>query len=162
MHVFGSIADEELLIDYPSFEQCMAEYFVLPNNPNMTAAEQQRAKIVLERLFNSFDQDHNGFVDHAELVSGMSILCGGSREEKVKAAFDLYDVNGDGFISFEEMISYLASVYKLMFEVSPQTQDSVGVSADHLAQGVIQFCPFHPRKPCPRSSVPRPAAPMET
>ena len=32
----------------------------------------------------------------AELKSGLSILCGGSIDEKARTTFDLYDLNGDG------------------------------------------------------------------
>ena len=45
----------------------------------------------------------NGVVDFTELASGLSVLCGGSRDDKVRAAFDLYDLNGDGFISLDEV-----------------------------------------------------------
>ena len=61
-------------------------------------------------LFKTFDADGNGVVDFAELASGLSILCGGSRDDKVAAAFELFDANGDGVITKEEMATYLASV----------------------------------------------------
>jgi Ca2+-binding EF-hand superfamily protein len=67
---------------------------------------------VLAALFALFDTDGNGVVDFAELGSGLSVLCGGNRDSKVQAAFDLYDANGDGFIALDEMTSYLGSVFK--------------------------------------------------
>ena len=36
-------------------------------------------------LFEAFDVDQDGMVDFTELASGISVLCGGSREEKVRA-----------------------------------------------------------------------------
>ena len=58
--------------------------------------------------------------------------CGGSRDEKAAAAFALYDYNGDGVISLEEMTRYLTSVFKVMYETQPGTAERVGVSAVEL------------------------------
>ena len=63
----------------------------------------------------------------------MSFLCGGSDEDKVKAAFSLIDVNGDGFISRDEMITYLTSVIKLICQVSPKTLSEIVITAEQLA-----------------------------
>ena len=41
----------------------------------------------------------------------MSVLCSGSRESKIRAAFELYDINNDGFISLNEMTKYMKSVF---------------------------------------------------
>lgn len=37
-----------------------------------------------ERLFAIFDQDQDGTVDFSELMSGLSILCKGDPEEKLR------------------------------------------------------------------------------
>ena len=75
-----------------------------------------RLQVILDRMFDLFDTDGNGVVDFSELASGLSVLCGGSRDDKAKAAFSLFDYNGDGYISLEEMTRYLASVFKVMYE----------------------------------------------
>ena len=89
---------------------------------------------VLARLFDVFDQDGNDAVDFSELASGLSVLCGGSRDEKAEAAFALYDYNGDGYISLEEMTRYLTSVFKVMYETQPGTRERMGVEASELAE----------------------------
>jgi Ca2+-binding EF-hand superfamily protein len=45
--------------------------------------EKVRARQLLNYLFELFDSDSNGVVDISELSAGISILCGGSREQKV-------------------------------------------------------------------------------
>ena len=92
-----------------------------------------RFEAVLDRLFDVFDSDSNGVVDATELMCGLSVLCGGSRHDKVRAAFALYDTNGDGFISLEEMTQYLASVFKVLYELQPNTEMTANVSATELA-----------------------------
>ncbi len=57
--------------------------------------------------------DGNGEVDTGELLAGLSVLCGGSRDDKVETAFRAYDLNHDGFVSPEEMVAYLSAVFKV-------------------------------------------------
>lgn len=95
---------------------------------------------LLHFLFDLFDTDQNGVVDISELCSGLSVLCGGSREDKIQAAFALFDENGDGFISKAEMTSYLTSVYKVLYETSPETRESMSVSAQDLAAITAEQC----------------------
>uniref|UniRef100_A0ABD2WB71 EF-hand domain-containing protein n=1 Tax=Trichogramma kaykai TaxID=54128 RepID=A0ABD2WB71_9HYME len=44
----------------------------------------------------------------------MSILSRGSLEEKLRWTFSLYDINGDGCITREEMTDIVTAVYELM------------------------------------------------
>ena len=53
------------------------------------------------------------------IVSGLSVLFGGTYEDKIMQAFEIFDLNGDGFISFEEMCTYMTSIFKVQFEVDP-------------------------------------------
>ena len=45
--------------------------------------QKARAHLLLNYLFELFDSDSNGVVDISELSAGISILCGGSRDQKV-------------------------------------------------------------------------------
>ena len=80
------------------FKECMLTY---------SDGSDERFNQMCDNLFALFDTDGNGYVDFNELASGLSILCGGSSHDKVRAAFNLYDINKDGFISLEEMVTYL-------------------------------------------------------
>merc|ERR1719453_1706480 len=101
--------------------------------PARTSEENDKCRIVLGRLYDLFDTDGNGVVDFTELSSGLTVLCGGEPKDKARVAFDLYDYNGDGVISLDEMTRYLTSVFKVMYEVEPGTQERLGVSAEELA-----------------------------
>ncbi|TNN71410.1 Kv channel-interacting protein 4 [Liparis tanakae] len=54
-------------------------------------------------LFNAFDTDHNGSVSFEDFVMGLSILLRGTIQEKLNWAFNLYDINKDGYITKEKM-----------------------------------------------------------
>ena len=58
-------------------------------------------RTLLSRLFSVFDRDQNKHVDWYELVSGLTVVCGGTAEEKLKLLFGIFDINNSGRISRE-------------------------------------------------------------
>ena len=94
----------------------------------------------MEKIFDDFDAQGEGAVDFSELASGLSILCGGERGDKVEAAFSLFDFDGNGYITLEEMATYLHSVFRMLYEVSPETRANMGVQPDELAMATALQC----------------------
>jgi Ca2+-binding EF-hand superfamily protein len=109
---FAEAADDDGLLDQQAFMSVFASLGVLDGAGGQAHQDADRACVVVERLFQIFDENNDGSVDFSEFASGISVLCGGSRDEKVENAFALYDYNGDGFISLDEMVSYLTNVFK--------------------------------------------------
>ncbi|XP_035275619.1 Kv channel-interacting protein 4-like isoform X1 [Anguilla rostrata] len=65
-------------------------------------------------LFNAFDTDYNGSVSFEDFVMGLSILLRGSVQEKLNWAFNLYDINKDGYVTKEEMLDIMRAIYDMM------------------------------------------------
>ncbi|KAH3766219.1 hypothetical protein Pelo_1893 [Pelomyxa schiedti] len=65
-----------------------------------------------EQVFDSFDFDHNGYMDVREYLSMMGVTHGGSLEQKLNASFDLFDKNGDGVLSKEEVKGMFVLIIK--------------------------------------------------
>ncbi|XP_041264388.1 EF-hand calcium-binding domain-containing protein 1 [Onychostruthus taczanowskii] len=63
--------------------------------------------VVLDRVFSTFDKDNTGCINVVEWVEGLAVLLRGTLEEKMKYCFAIYDLNGDGYISKEEMFQML-------------------------------------------------------
>ncbi|NXH59198.1 EFCB1 protein, partial [Rhabdornis inornatus] len=63
--------------------------------------------VVLDRVFSIFDRDNDGSITVVEWVEGLGVLLRGTLEEKMKFCFTIYDLNGDGYISKEEMFQML-------------------------------------------------------
>ncbi len=47
-----------------------------------------------ERFFALFDKDGGGTIDLAEMMEGLNMLTKGTKTEKLKFLFDVYDVDG--------------------------------------------------------------------
>lgn len=58
---------------------------------------------LLDRLFAFFDADGNQLVDRVELATGLAMLCGGDRHDRVRASFEMVDTDGDGLLSQDEV-----------------------------------------------------------
>ena len=126
--------DEYGMLSYCNYERCFNKML---NTTTVLVSEydKQRCKFIISRLFRLFDTEECGHVDYTELCSGLSILCRGVREEKARAAFTLYDLNGDNFISLEEMTLFFTCLFKVVYEFNPEVESRMGVSSFKL--GVI-------------------------
>uniref|UniRef100_A0A8C4LK97 Calaxin n=1 Tax=Equus asinus TaxID=9793 RepID=A0A8C4LK97_EQUAS len=63
--------------------------------------------MIMDRVFRGFDKDNDGCVNVSEWIYGLSLFLRGTLEEKMKYCFEVFDLNGDGFISKEEMFHML-------------------------------------------------------
>ena len=91
---------EEGHISREKFEACFKELAVTRALPLTEDGDEQfrvgrrRRRVVPcrpQRPLNMFDGDSDGVVDFADLSSGLSVLCGGTRGERALVAFALYD-----------------------------------------------------------------------
>ncbi|KAF6103856.1 potassium voltage-gated channel interacting protein 3 [Phyllostomus discolor] len=91
------------LVDEDTFKLIYAQFF--PQGDATTYAH---------FLFNAFDADGNGAICFEDFVVGLSVLLRGTVQEKLKWAFNLYDINKDGYITKEEMLAIVKSIYDMM------------------------------------------------
>ncbi|KAF9972696.1 hypothetical protein BGZ73_004165 [Actinomortierella ambigua] len=73
--------------------------------------------LITDRLFRFFDQGRDGIIDFPEFASGLSVLCKGNFDEKIVYAFQGYDLDGDGFISREELYEMFKAYFNLSMEL---------------------------------------------
>ncbi|XP_017485905.1 PREDICTED: Kv channel-interacting protein 4-like, partial [Rhagoletis zephyria] len=109
-----------------TFKVIYSQFFPQGANPTLYA----------HYVFNTLDQDHSGIVSFEDFVQGLSILSRGSVEEKLRWTFSLYDINGDGFITREEMTDIVTAIYELMGRLPDEcpAEEKIKCKVDHIFQ----------------------------
>ncbi|XP_021244845.1 EF-hand calcium-binding domain-containing protein 1 isoform X3 [Numida meleagris] len=104
--------------------------------------------VVMDRVFRTFDKDNDNCISVVEWVEGLSVFLRGTLEERIKYCFEVYDLNGDGYISREEMFQMLKnSLLKQPSEEDPDEgiKDLVDIALkkmDYDHDGKLSFADF--------------------
>uniref|UniRef100_A0A8C3K1S1 EF-hand calcium binding domain 1 n=1 Tax=Calidris pygmaea TaxID=425635 RepID=A0A8C3K1S1_9CHAR len=104
--------------------------------------------MLMDRVFRTFDRDNDSCISVVEWVEGLSVFLRGTLEERIKYCFEVYDLNGDGYISREEMFQMLKnSLLKQPSEEDPDEgiKDLVDIALkkmDYDHDGKLSFMDF--------------------
>ncbi|KAJ1565202.1 Calcineurin subunit B [Nowakowskiella sp. JEL0078] len=98
-----------------------------------------------QRMIACFDNDGSGDIDFKEFIAGLSAFSArGNKEDKLKFAFKVYDIDRDGFISNGELFLVLKMMVgsNLRDNQLQQIVDKTIMEADTDGDGKISFEEF--------------------
>lgn len=97
----------------------------------------------VERLFSLFDRENKGHIDLREFMIALSNFCGASKEEKLRFAFTVFDEDGNGAITKQELVKILKSNHMAgSDEEVMRKAETIMRQTDKDGDGVISFEEF--------------------
>eukprot|EP00756_Hemistasia_phaeocysticola_P029939 Hpha_TRINITY_DN16263_c4_g2::TRINITY_DN16263_c4_g2_i2::g.15639::m.15639 len=111
------------------FVSFCASFATLWAKSDDSLSSRERHALVLQLIFDTFDEDNSGFIDAEEFVSLVQVLYGpelheagvdSSRIKTREAAYLMlkeYDIDHDGKISFEELEKMLADQHEKVTKI---------------------------------------------
>ena len=102
-------------------------------------------------VFRAFGGKKKGYIGFKEFFSAFVVQSSGDLHEKVKFAFRMYDLDGDGEITRDEMLTIVRSIYKLFspsvsmpehLETPEKRTESIFNKMDSNKDGSISFDEF--------------------
>lgn len=102
------------------------------------------------KVFNKLDADKNGSIEYTEFIAASMTQKMYLKEEKIYQAFKLFDKNGDGFITQDEIKEVLGSKFLFLNEIeeefvagkSGDIWEELVKEADTNGDGVIDYNEF--------------------
>jgi Ca2+-binding EF-hand superfamily protein len=89
-----------------------------------------------EHVFRALDTDKNGAIDFREFIVSLNATTRAAADEKLSFCFRLYDVTGDGWITRNEMLLVVDSIYRMVGNVVaaqlPEDEQSPEARVDKL------------------------------
>ncbi|XP_028634137.1 EF-hand calcium-binding domain-containing protein 1-like [Grammomys surdaster] len=104
--------------------------------------------MLMNRVFFVFDKDGDNHVNLQEWIKGLTVFLRGTFEEKMRFCFEVYYLNGDAYISRENIFDMLKNS---LFQNSPEEENEEGIKdlveislkkMDYDNDGKISFADF--------------------
>ncbi|CAF3970121.1 unnamed protein product [Rotaria magnacalcarata] len=73
--------------------------------------------LISRHAFSTFDTNQDGSIDFEEFLLAISVSSRGNIDDRLAAAFDVYDISNDGLMDKKELTKVLSAIYDLAGEI---------------------------------------------
>jgi Ca2+-binding EF-hand superfamily protein len=145
--LFEKEADDQRRLPWAAYKSCFDQILARnghsSNDTPVTDAHRRLTDGIVERVFHVYDTENTKSIRLLDLASGLTTLCAGTRDEKIKDVFILY--GNQHSISQNQICRYLTAVYTIIFDFQPDTHANLvcacAVSPAELAETTAE-CMF--------------------
>jgi Ca2+-binding EF-hand superfamily protein len=88
-------------------------------------AEEEVLKLGFDDVFEAFDYDKSGKLDSEEIANCLALMCGGTINDKIYSAFNLFDVNNSMTLSFDELSKFVKCVFQVFYQIKAKNSESI-------------------------------------
>ncbi|XP_016068196.1 PREDICTED: guanylyl cyclase-activating protein 1 [Miniopterus natalensis] len=97
---------KKFMTECPSGQLTLYEFRQFFGLKNLSPSTSQ----YVERMFETFDFNKDGYIDFMEYVAALSLVLKGKVEQKLRWYFKLYDVDGNGCIDRDELLTIIRAI----------------------------------------------------
>uniref|UniRef100_A0A673SV73 Guanylyl cyclase-activating protein 1 n=1 Tax=Suricata suricatta TaxID=37032 RepID=A0A673SV73_SURSU len=97
---------KKFMTECPSGQLTLYEFRQFFGLKNLSPSTSQ----YVEQMFETFDFNKDGYIDFMEYVAALSLVLKGKVEQKLRWYFKLYDVDGNGCIDRDELLTIIQAI----------------------------------------------------
>jgi len=135
--VFKKHADKEGFLSKTQFVAATQELEAYGVPKNLAKSE------FCDKMFNNFDKNGDGKLSLQEFASAIGVLGKGTKEQKIKFAFELYDTDHSGAISREELTAMIRltsqGVGNLFGDQTPEMKEELDREAEERVKELVDL-----------------------
>merc|ERR1712039_620384 len=140
-----NFTEEELQRLYRKFQKIDTDGSGTLSKDEFLSIKELQGNPLLERVIDVFDENQDGEVQFTEFISSLAVFSqNGNDDAKLRFAFQIYDIDRDGFISNGELYTVLKKMVgnNLTPEQLQQIVDKTIMEADKDMDGKISYDEF--------------------
>eukprot|EP00012_Vannella_robusta_P005768 CAMPEP_0206206962 /NCGR_PEP_ID=MMETSP0166-20121206/15299_1 /ASSEMBLY_ACC=CAM_ASM_000260 /TAXON_ID=95228 /ORGANISM="Vannella robusta, Strain DIVA3 518/3/11/1/6" /LENGTH=176 /DNA_ID=CAMNT_0053627615 /DNA_START=39 /DNA_END=570 /DNA_ORIENTATION=- len=143
--MLSPVTEDELQRLYRKFKKIDTDGSGTLSKEEFLEIKELQGNPLLERVIDVFDENQDGEVQFTEFISSLAVFSqNGNDDAKLRFAFQIYDIDRDGFISNGELFMVLKKMVgnNLTNEQLQQIVDKTIMEADKDGDGKISFDEF--------------------